>query len=79
MLLYHFFYLQVYVHIRHANFDYLKIAESYLLDNTSIEWLIFFQSKFSTPYSTIQCYLESPASIIACVFFYSLHFSFQNF
>ena len=73
-----FFNFRLYVQIYHANFDYLMVTESYLQHDRGTEWSKFLQAKFPTPFSTFQCYLEIPASIIAFFPFYSLPFSFQT-
>ena len=78
LLLYNFFNFRLYVQIYHANFDYSMVTGSYLQYDKSTEWSKFLQAKFLTPFSIFQCYLEKPASIIACSPFYSFSFSFQT-
>ena len=54
------------------------VTESYLQHKKIIKWSKFYKTKFPTPFSTFQYYLENPASIIACFPFYSLLFSCQT-
>ena len=64
--------------IYHANFDYSMVTESYLLHDKSTEWSKLLQAIFPIPFSIFQCYLQNPASTIACSPFYSFPFSFQT-
>ena len=71
MLLCQFLNFRPYVQIYHANFDQSMITQSYLQNDTNIEWSKFLQAKFPTPFSTFLMLFGKPC-FNYCLFFFLL-------